>query len=104
MQEFEAKLHRTWVHFLIESGHRELAAAVLDAELSLLHCGFDCSGLSIDIPSSAYAFLANDPAFKQALADSLKLVASGHLTDQDGNDIGEPAIEFRIKLLEIEED
>ncbi len=101
--EFLDKLHRTWVQVLIEFGHREPAAAVIDAELSLLNSNFSDYGISVGIPVSAYGLVMNTPGFKDALEKSLKLVGNGYFQDQNGNDTGEPHIEFRIKLIEVEE-
>jgi hypothetical protein len=104
-EEFEATLHRTWVQLLVDSGRRELAAAVLDAEISLIQGDFNSAlGLNIDIPSSSYELIVSDPTSKRVLEDSAKLVAKGRLTDQNGNEVKEPQIEFRIKLVEVTDD
>jgi hypothetical protein len=104
-QEFAAKLHRTWVQLLVESGHRELAAAVLDAELEVTRRSFgDDTIVCVDIPSSSYVFIVNDPTFERALKESLTLVTKGRFTDQNGNEIEDPEISFRIKLMEVEDD
>ena len=104
MDAFEARLHRTWVQYLVEAGHRELASAILDAELSMLYSGYNHCGVAICVPVSAYPLIQNNDGLKTTLESTLKLVATGHLTDQNGNDIGEPDVEFRVKLLDVDDD
>ncbi len=103
MEEVEAKLHRTWIQWLVDTGHRELAAAVLDAELRMKRSDFgDDLGIYIDIPSSAYAFIGNQPDLERILKSSLTVVIKGRFTDQNGNEIDrDPDIKFRVKLLEV---
>src|SRR5262245_37596866 len=103
MGDLEAKLHRTWVELLVEVGHRELASAVLDADVTILVSGFNAYGLSIDLPPSSFPLVHGNPAFKEVLVKTLKAVGQGHVRDQNGNDVADPAIEFRMKLLDPEE-
>src|SRR5262245_21081589 len=58
MTDDEAGLHRTLVHFLIESKQEELAAAVLDGEVSARYCDFSLDRYFVDIPPSAYPLIA----------------------------------------------
>lgn len=104
MTDFEAKLHWTWVQYLVEAGHRELASAMLDATLSMLQSGFDFHGIAIDIPVSAYPLIQADQGVKATLRNTLELMSAGYISDQNGNDIGNPTIEFRVKLMEVDED
>jgi hypothetical protein len=106
VEEYEAKLHRTWVEWLVQSGHRELAAAVLDSELEMIRSSFgDDMGIYVDVPASAHAFIANDATLERVLRASLILLLKGRCTDQNGNEIDQdPGIKFRVKLLEVEQD
>src|SRR5262245_52510180 len=103
MNDLEVKLHRTWVQLLLEAGHRELASAVLDADVTTLVAGYSDYGLSIDLPPSSFLLIHGDPSLKEALAKTLKAVARGYITDQNGNEVSDPAVEFRMKLLDAEE-
>jgi hypothetical protein len=106
VEEYEAKVHRTWVEWLVQTGHRELAAAVMDAELEMIRSYHgDDRGIYVDIPSSAYVFIGNDPECERVLRASLVLLLKGRCTDQNGNEIDEdPDISFRVKLMEVETD
>jgi hypothetical protein len=103
VNEIETRLHRTWVQLLLEAGQRELASAVLDADVITLVSGYDAYGLSIDLPPSSFPLIHGNAAFKDALVKTLKAVAKGYVTDQNGGDVHDPAIEFRMKLLDAEE-
>lgn len=103
MNDLEVKLHRTWVQLLLEAGQRELASAVLDADVTTLASGYDAYGLSIDLPPSAFPLIHGNTAFREALVKTLKAVARGHITDQNGSDLPDLAIEFRMKLIDAEE-
>lgn len=102
MNDHETRLHRTWVQVLLEAGHRELAAAVLDADVTILVSGFNAYGLSIDLPPSAFPLVHGNPAIRDALTATLKTVAAGYVWDQNGNDVPDPEVEFRVKLLDPE--
>ena len=105
MEEFEARLHRTWLSLLVASNYREVAALAVDSELRLLKSSFQTDGIIVDISPSAYPFIASDDSIKQIVEKTLRAVASGHLLDQNGGSLeaDEITIEFRIKLLAVEQ-
>ena len=102
MTEIEAKLHRTWIQLLSETNYHELATAILDADVTILCEGFDAYGISIDIPTYSYGMIANNASYKEILSKSLLVVSKGYITNQNGYIIDNPVIEFRLKLIEIE--
>ena len=65
MTELAGRLHRTWLQYLIEAKHPELAALALNAEITIVCKNFSNDELSIDLPPYAYlvlrAFGKNDP-------------------------------------------
>lgn len=103
MTEFESRLHRTWVQALLEAGQRELAAAVLDADLTVLVSGFSPYGLSIDLPPSSFSLVRTNARHKEVLVKTLKEVAAGHISDQNEGPVDDPHVELRMKLLDPEE-
>lgn len=103
MTETEAKLHRTWVQLLSETNYNELATTVLDADITILCEGYDAYGISIDLPTYSYGIIANNTSYKEILSKSLLVVSKGYLVDQNGYINQNPIIEFRLKLLEIED-
>jgi hypothetical protein len=103
MADIEAKIHRTWVQLLLESGHSELTAVALDAYITVLVAGFDAYGLSIDLPPSSFGLVERNPKLKEILCESLTRVAYGYIFDQNGNEVEYLEIKIRLKLLEVEE-
>ncbi|WP_437595778.1 hypothetical protein WMF28_24690 [Sorangium sp. So ce590] len=104
-QSLSDRIHRTWATALIDANMRELAALIVDAELSI-----DCDswgndrGILVDLPASSHIYATTDPATCRDLERTLKAVATGHLTSRDGNPIGDFPIDFRVKLLDVQED
>jgi hypothetical protein len=103
MDEFETRLHRTWLSILLEGNYREVAALVVDADLLVLHGSFEPYSIRIDLPSSAFIFVTKEPTIRQVVEDTLRFTAQGHLYDQNGNNLENIAIEFRVRLLEVED-
>src|SRR5262249_32947713 len=103
MEEFEAQLHRTWLSLLVDGNLREAASLVVDADLTLIHGNFTAYGLSVDLPPSARIYVESDASLKQILEQTLKMVAKGHFYDQNGDALDDIRVEFRVKLLDVEE-
>src|SRR5437879_757081 len=99
------RLHRTWLALLLETNMRELAALVVDAELWIMsdNWGSDC-GISVDLPPTALTYVDTDDKARQILESTLKIAAKGRLSDRNGNDLSDFRIEFRVKLLDVEDD
>src|SRR5262249_4626307 len=102
------KIFRTWVHLLLDSNYRELAALVVDGELSIqewYHPDGDrpplLENIFIDLPTSAYSIIMTNKTFQEALIKSLAIVTKGHVHTKD--EIEEVPISFRVKLIEVEE-
>ncbi len=60
MNELEAKLHRTWVQFLIDNDYREIAAIALETEVHILSDGYEPESITFDVPTCAYVYMKND--------------------------------------------
>jgi len=100
MDEFEAKLHRTWVQLLFDTNFEECAAIAVDTELSIIRDD-DTNwprGIAIHITTTSYELITRDSALKQILTKSVIRVTRGHLFI--GED--EPIIEYCIKLVDVE--
>jgi hypothetical protein len=103
MNEFELKLHRTWLELLVSSNLREAASLVVGAELSLLQGPWEVCGVNIDLPPASFGYIEADGSLKKILEQTLKLVSRGHFHDQNGDPLKDIQVEFRIKLLELED-
>ena len=94
--EFEERLHRTWLTVLMELGHREVAALVVDAEIIMIRSSFDLEGFYIDVPPSSFPLIQEEPSIKQIIEKTLRLIANGQIFYQNGH-----RIEYRVKLLDV---
>lgn len=103
-KELEAKLHRTWLALLLEGNYREVAALVVDAELTILQGNYQPAGVSVDLPPSAYIYVSTDTSLKRTIEETLRFLCAGYLYDQNGNRLDNLEIEYRIKLLDVEQD
>ena len=104
-KEFCERLQRTWLALLLASNMRELAALVVDAELWIMSNNRgDDYGISVDLPPIAVTYVDTDGKARQALESTLKIAAKGRLRDRNGNDTDDFSIEFRVKLLDVEDD
>jgi hypothetical protein len=103
MDNFEKRLHRTWLELLLTRNLQEAAALVVEADLTSLRGQWETYGVSVDITPSAQIYIATNPDLKEILEQTLKIVATGHFEDQNGNAINEIRIEFRVKLLDLDE-
>lgn len=101
-EEFEARLHRTWLALLINGNYKEVAALVVDARLTLLQGTYEIRSISVDLPPSAHVHISRDESLKSVIERTLRHLCTGHLLDQNGNRFEEFDIEYRIKLLEPE--
>jgi hypothetical protein len=103
MTEHEAGLHRTLVHYLIESKQEELAAAMLDGEVEVTYRDFDFGKYYIDVPPSAYSLIASSDEMQQVLTRALRAITRGRTLDGNGNPVEDYEVELRMKLLPVEE-
>jgi hypothetical protein len=104
-KQFCERLQRTWLALLLEANMRELAALVVDAELWIMGDNWDGDyGISVDLPPTAVTYVHTDGKARQILESILKIAAKGRLHDRNGNGLDDFKIEFRVKLLDIEDD
>ncbi len=115
---FEESLHRTWVQYLSDHGYKEVAAIVLDGEI---HIGFEeiesydsihdiqytisspeC--IFIDLPSDTFEIVMRDNSLQEIISKSFNRISDGHILDSDNNTVREFKIQFRVKLLKIDEE
>jgi hypothetical protein len=104
-KQFSERLQRTWLALLLEANMRELAALVVDAELWIMSDNWgNEGGIHVDLPPTAVTYVDTDGHARQLLESTLKIAAKGRLSDRNGNDVDDFSIEFRVKLLDIEDD
>lgn len=103
MDDITERLHRTWLQMLVEKGRHEVAALLVDAEVSQEWQGYEPI-VAIYLPSSAYLTVLADSSIQRMIERSLSLVAKGYIHDQNGNELDELPITYRALLLDVEED
>jgi hypothetical protein len=103
MNEFENRLLQTTVAYLIEWNYHEIASLLVESELILNYSiqGFDnyLEEVIIDLPISTYNIIEKNDYFKNAITRAINKVSYKNIRDQNS----EFSVEFRIKLIDIEE-
>lgn len=111
-EELLQRLHRTWVQALIHDSRNDCAAIIVDAELKFGYGHYDW-GTQIDailvfLPFFSYNKLNEDEYddIKKSLTNYFLAIADGHIPDWDNSYWFSQnfQVNFRLKLLEIEED
>lgn len=97
------QLHRTWLQVLVEEGRHEIAALLVDAQMSQEWQNYE-PFVSIRLPSSAYVLVQADLSTQQTIQRSLSLVAKGYIRDQNGYELDEVPVTYQVLLLDVEED
>jgi hypothetical protein len=108
MDEFEEKLHRTWIQLLIDDNHTELAAMLIDGSLEVtktpelyLEHGEDASrGLEVEIPHEYYDMIITNALYPDVIESSLKKLFRQHVRLWGNIKI---RISLRIKLIDVEQ-
>lgn len=97
MGSYEDDLHRTLVQLLIDTGQKELAAAMIDGAVDQRtdHNGYPMA-VVVDIPSSAYDLISGNELLKKSLVKAVNVLMIGRWErdPSDGVDIT-----LRVKLL-----
>ena len=114
MNDFEQRLHRTWVQALLEFNLSEIAAIAIDANISLVtkeYEGFNewvtqPEGIVVDVPISSWTLFKDH---LEIIKRTLLGVCKGHIFYNNGdivdvNDSSAFYFEIRVALIEIEED
>jgi len=98
MNNFEQRLHRTWLQLLVDSGFKEVAALALDGIVKVVIDDFSYpQQLAIGLPPAAYNFVRNNSSTEDIIKRTIAEVIKGRLPE--GIDI-----HIEIGLLEVEED
>lgn len=103
MNEFEARLHRTWLGLLLEANYREVAALVVDADLEIVHNSYSDLYITLSLPTSAYFIVTNDRQIQETITNTLHSICNGHLLNGNDEIFYNPEIKYLIKLLDVEE-
>ena len=110
MNEFEAKLHRTWVQLLIDNGHPEIAAIATESEVCLLYLHDSFHGrypspesIAIGFPTFAWIYINNNEQNQRIIEGAMRTVIQGNIFSDDGCLINDLPLMYRVKLVEVEE-
>lgn len=104
MNDLPQKLLRTVIDLLMSYNMHPIAGLLVDAEIEFQYSNYDFDGILIDLPLLNFNVIDKDEYAKKAIIKGFQKVGMGHLSDQNGNPISEFPVEFRIKLIEVEED
>ncbi len=95
------KLHRTWIEYLLKKDFNECAAIIVDAKLKLCEAQWEgIDSLYVFTHINSYDIIQSNEAIKNTLTDTFKFIAQGHVW----NDMEKFPIDYRLDLLELEED
>jgi hypothetical protein len=98
-------VHRTLVEALVQLGHPEYAAIVIDCELQLEVSKSGGYEFFVEMPVALLANVENDPAFARVVTETCRKIMRGHLLDQNDAhlDVSTIPVSFRAKHLELAE-
>lgn len=102
-EAFVERVHRTWLEMLIQGGYRNVAAAVVDADLAIDRDQWQYSQMILNLPHTAYIIVRNDDELKQSIANTLSFVCHGYYVDQNDNVLDSIPVDYRVKLLDAPE-
>lgn len=103
MDEFEQRIHRTWVQLFLENNYPDIAAIAVDSEITLAGQTdwgrFYVDSVVFGLPVSAYALVRNSDRIKDIMKRGVLSVLRGRCEFNEEN------LEFvyTLKLLEVEE-
>jgi hypothetical protein len=106
VNDFEDKLHHTWIQILIDSNHHELAAMLIDGELEITNTASELreyghcfgKGLAVGIPYEYYSIIRSNEYYREVIESRLdKLFRDYNRISDNRVSI---VIELRIKLLD----
>ena len=104
INDLEKRIHRTWVHFLLDRGYKDLAAIAIESELHISYDSYgNAEGMLVDIPASFHQMVTTEGQVMKTMQESLDTVCHGHITDRDGQWVVPLGMSFRVKLLGVEE-
>ncbi|MEB3249765.1 MAG: hypothetical protein VKK07_10515 [Merismopediaceae bacterium] len=108
MNEFESKLHRTWVQLLLDNGHPELAAIALESEVCVLYVHDECYGrypesIAIGLPTFSWIYINNDERNQRIIEGAMRTIIQYNIFYDDGRLRDDIPLTYRVKLVEIEE-
>lgn len=104
MDDLEKRIHRGFVESLIAYELKELAASVIDAEISVLTKDYQPYGVAICLPPASGPLIRQNEKYETILRKAARNAAQGHVTDQNGNPIEELQVEFRMMLQDASDD
>ncbi|MBD1911448.1 MULTISPECIES: hypothetical protein [unclassified Leptolyngbya] len=104
MNEFEAKLHRTWVQLLVDNDYKEIAAIAIETEVSFVYSGYNPEAIAFDVSTSAYVYIKNDERIKKVMERAMQTVSQGYIYDNNDVLVEDLPFVYRVRLLEIEND
>lgn len=105
MNDFETKVHRTWVQFLIDNGHREIAAIAIDAEINIFYGSpHEPRSVIFSFPTFGWTYLNNNEQIKIIINETIKTVVQGKIFWSNGEifDVDNLDFVYGVKLIEVE--
>lgn len=100
MDEFDYRLLRTTIAYLMELNFHEIAGLLVESELNLYYGtnGFE-NEIIIDLPISTYNIVEKSDYYKKEISEAVNKVVRKHINGQNY----EYPVDFRMRLINIEE-
>lgn len=120
MDDQEARIHRTWVQLLVDSGQKEAAAIATDTELFIVEEGYnkhlgDRISVQLQIPTAVYGYVKNNDNLKEIFEQAITEILLGRslgfnaFDENSGNwyertvRVGHLAIVYHVQFILVQE-
>jgi hypothetical protein len=97
MDELEASIHRSFIEFLVANELKELAAAMIDGEITLEYPDNDRGVIVINVPSFACPLIMQNDDYEAPLRRAASIASHGHVPENS-------EVEFRMMLRDAADD
>jgi len=103
--DFEERLHHTWIQLLLDNNHKDLAAIAIDSNLAvsrekpLYSCQHD--RITLKIPHEYYDFILKSKSYIDIIENTLRETSKDYL---ECDESGEMPVSIKRQLLPLERD
>jgi len=90
--------------YLLDHKYREIAALMVDAEMSIVSDGDGFESVIFEVPVSSLTIIISDESIKEDINKTLSFICRGYITDEHNHAIDRLYIQYRARLLNVEKD
>jgi hypothetical protein len=101
--KFDARLHRTWLQYLISTNQREIAALVLDGEIITWSEDYTHVEVIIHLPISSFVLIESNKELRERIITSFRAFSRGYIVDGNNREHYDYPISLRVQLADVEE-